>query len=171
MLSIMSWIMEGNRGLVYVRVMRTPSAVLYGSEYRFEFGVGQMLRAGDRAVVVSSGRGVHEALAAADLLPGVGVADMPSIDEDLLLRLYDSGKLIVFAEQNNGYIWQNFLKVLARRRAVVCGTNRVISVNTLTPEGRPQFIHSATYEELVDVYDLSGPKLAARLRQRLEEAR
>jgi transketolase len=170
MLSIMSWIMEGNRGLVYVRVMRTPSAVLYGSDYRFEFGVGQMLRAGDRAVIVASGRGVHEALAAADLLPGVGVADMPSIDEDLLLRLYDGGKLIVFAEQNNGYIWQNFLKVLARRRAVVCGTNRVMTVNTLTPEGRPQFIHSATYEELVDVYDLSGPKLAARVRQRLEEA-
>ena len=38
MLSIMRWIMEGNRGLVYVRVMRTPSAVLYGPDYAFEFG-------------------------------------------------------------------------------------------------------------------------------------
>jgi transketolase C-terminal domain/subunit len=171
LLSIMSWIMEGNRGLVYVRVMRTPSAVLYGSDYRFEFGAGQMLRPGDRAVVVSSGRGVHEALAAADLAPGVGVVDMPSIDEDLLLRLYDSGKLIVFAEQNNGYIWQNFVKMLARRRAAVSGTNRVMTVNTLLPDGRVQFIHSATYEELVDVYDLSAPKLAAKVRQRLEEGR
>jgi transketolase N-terminal domain/subunit/transketolase C-terminal domain/subunit len=171
MLSIMKWIMDGNRGLVYVRVMRTPSAVLYGSDYRFEFGVGQMLRPGDRAVIVSSGRGVHEALAAADAVPGVGVADMPSIDEDLLLRLYDSGKTIVFAEQNNGYIWQNFLKVLARRRSAVCGTNRVMTINTLTPDGRAQFIHSATYEELVEVYDLSGAKLATRVRQRLEEVR
>ena len=171
MLSIMNWIMEGNRGLVYLRVMRTPSAVIYGSDYGFEFGVGQMLRSGDRAVIVSSGRGVHEALAAAELVTGVGVADMPSIDEDLLLRLYDSGKLIVFAEQNNGYIWQSFLKVLARRRAGVCGTNRVITVNTLSPDGRAQFIHSATYEELVDVYELSAPKLAAKVRQRLEEAR
>jgi transketolase len=171
MLSIMQWIMEGNRGLVYVRVMRTPSAVIYGSDYRFEFGVGQMLRQGDRAVIVSSGRGVHEALAASDLVPGVGIADMPSIDEDLLLRLYDSGKLIIFAEQNNGYIWQNFLKVLARRRAAVCGLDRVMTVNTLTPTGQAQFIHSATYEELVEVYDLSGPKLAAKVRQRLEEIR
>jgi transketolase N-terminal domain/subunit/transketolase C-terminal domain/subunit len=171
MLSVMQWIMEGSRGLVYLRVMRTPSAVIYGSDYRFEFGVGQMLRPGDRAVIVSSGRGVHEALAASDLAPGVGVADMPSIDEDLLLRLYDSGKLIVFAEQNNGYIWQNFLKVLARRRAAVCGLDRVMTVNTLTPAGRAQFIHSATYEELVEVYDLSGPKLAAKVRQRLEEIR
>jgi transketolase N-terminal domain/subunit/transketolase C-terminal domain/subunit len=165
MLSIMQWIMDGNRGLVYLRVMRTPSAVIYGSDYRFEFGVGQILRPGDRAVIVSSGRGVHEALAASDLAPGVGVADMPSIDEDLLLRLYDSGKLIIFAEQNNGYIWQNFLKVLARRRAAVCGLDRVMTINTLTPTGHAQFIHSATYEELVEVYGLSGPKLAARIQE------
>ena len=38
MLSLMKWTMEGNRGLLYVRVMRTPSAVLYGSDYRFDLG-------------------------------------------------------------------------------------------------------------------------------------
>jgi transketolase len=171
LLSIMQWIMEGNRGLVYVRVMRTPSAVLYGSDYTFEFGAGQVLREGDRAVIVSSGRGVHEALAAADLVPGLGVADMPTIDEDLLLSLYDSGKRIVFAEQNNGYIWQNFLKVLYRRRSAVSGMGRVMTVNALSPEGRPQFIHSATYEELIEAYDLSGRKLAANVQQRLLEER
>ena len=68
MLSIMKWIMEGNRGLVYVRVMRTGSAVLYGSDYSFEFGKGHILKQSpnDVAIVVSSGRGVHEALAAAN---------------------------------------------------------------------------------------------------------
>ncbi|HUB78807.1 MAG TPA: hypothetical protein VMB03_08435, partial [Bryobacteraceae bacterium] len=171
LLSIMQWIMDGNRGLIYLRVMRTPSAVIYGSDYTFEFGAGQVLREGDRAVIVSSGRGVHEALAAADLFPGLGVVDMPSIDEDLLLQLYDNGKLIVFAEQNNGYIRQNFLKVLSRRRSGVSGTDRIMTVNTLSPEGRAQFIHSATYEELTDVYDLSAGKLAARIQQRLQEER
>ncbi|HXA50303.1 MAG TPA: hypothetical protein VNV86_08375, partial [Candidatus Acidoferrum sp.] len=118
LLSIMKWIMEGNRGLVYVRVMRTPSAVLYGSDYTFEFGKGAVVRRGaeDRAVIVSSGRGVHEAVGAATLCPGVTVVDMPSIDEQLLLQLYDSGKPVLIAEQNNGYIWQNLLKVLYRRR-------------------------------------------------------
>jgi transketolase len=170
LLSILQWIMEGNRGLVYLRVMRTPSAVIYGGDYAFQFGVGQVVRPGDRAFLVSSGRGVHEALAAADLLPGVGVVDMPSIDEDLLLEIYDSGKLIVFAEQNNGYIWQNFLKVLYRRRTAV-RTDRIRTVNTLGPDGRPRFIHSATYEELIEVYGLSGPKLAAMVRQIEEEQR
>jgi transketolase C-terminal domain/subunit len=67
LLSLMQWIMEGNRGLVYVRVMRTPSAVLYGDDYSFEFGKAYYVRrsADDAAVIVSSGRGVHEALAAA----------------------------------------------------------------------------------------------------------
>jgi transketolase C-terminal domain/subunit len=151
--------------------MRTPSAVIYGSDYKFDFGVGQVLRNGEAAMIVSSGRGVHEALAAAELCPGAGVVDMPSIDEDLLLSLYDSGKLIVFAEQNNGYIWQNFLRVLSRRRAAVCGTERIMTVNTLSLDGRAHFIHSATYEELIEVYGLSAPKLAARVRQRLEEKR
>ena len=44
MLSLMRWIMEGNRGLLYVRVMRTPSAVLYDGDYAFEFGKGHVLR-------------------------------------------------------------------------------------------------------------------------------
>jgi transketolase N-terminal domain/subunit/transketolase C-terminal domain/subunit len=166
LLSIMKWIMEGNRGLVYLRVMRTPSAVLYGDDYVFEFGKGQVLRQkpDDRAVIVSSGRGVHEALAAAAMCPGVSVVDMPSIDAQLLLELYDSGKTIVIAEQNNGYIWQNLLKVIWRHRGERAGTGRILTVNTLSAEGKPQFIHSATYEELIEVYGLSGPKLAERVR-------
>ena len=37
MLSIMKWIMQGNRGLVYLRVMRTESAVLYPGDFEFFF--------------------------------------------------------------------------------------------------------------------------------------
>ncbi|QHN04211.1 transketolase [Granulicella sp. WH15] len=167
MLSIMTWIMAGNRGLVYVRVMRTGSAVLYGQQYEFEFGKGQVLLEGenDTVALISSGRGVHEALEAAKLSAtagvGVTVVDMPSIDDELLLKLYHSGKILLFAEQNNGYIWQNFLKVLYRNRATVSGSlERVLTVNTLTAEGKPQFIHSATYEELVEAFKLAPVHIA-----------
>jgi transketolase len=168
LLAVMQWIMEGNRGLVYVRVMRTASAVLYDADYLFEFGKGQILRESpeDVAVVISSGRGVHEALAAADLCAQRGmhvtVVDMPSIDEDLLVRLYQSRKLLLFAEQNNGYIWENFLKVLYRHRNKTSLQNldKVITINTLTSEGRPQFIHSATYEELIAAFKLTPESIA-----------
>jgi transketolase len=169
LLSIMQWIMEGNRGLVYLRVMRAPSAVIYGPDFRFEFGKGYIVREteNEQAVIVSSGRGVHEALAAAAEcakhgLP-VGVADMPSIDEDLLLRLHDSGKLLCIAEQNNGFIWQNYLKVLFRRRKATdwSGCHRVLTINTLDADGKPQFIHSGNYDELLNAFGLMPAQIAS----------
>jgi transketolase len=166
LLAVMRWIMEGNRGLVYVRVMRAPSRVIYGPEYEFTFGKASKLResAADQVIIVSSGRGVHEAMAAAEecgkLGIGAGVVDMPTIDEDTLIELSASDKLIVFAEQNNGYIWQNFLKLLPR-------PGRLLAVNTLASNGKPQFIHSGTYEELLDAFALSPAKLARSITDRL----
>jgi len=172
LLAIMKWIMEGNRGLVYVRVMRTPSRVLYGNDYAFDFGKGYRLRqsADDAAVIVSSGRGVHEAVSAAERCAAaglsVGVIDMPSIDEDLLIELLRSGKPVVFAEQNNGYVWQNFLKVLYRNRDRIDGVNlrKVITINSLSAEGLPRFIHSATYEELIAAFGLDPEGIARVVR-------
>ena len=173
LLSFMQWTMQGSRGLLYVRVMRTPSAVLYGSDHVFEFGKGHVLRQndGDRLVIVSSGRGTHEALGAADVCAGlglnVGVVDMPTIDADLLLDLARSGKTLLFAEQNNGYIWQNFLKVLYRGESIETVTGRTLMVNTLDDAGKPQFIHSATYEELIEVFGLSATALARTIQTAL----
>jgi transketolase C-terminal domain/subunit len=164
LLAIMQWIMEGNRGLIYLRVMRAPSAVVYGEDYVFQFSKGHVLRESieDRAIIVTSNRGVHEALAASSLEPGIGVVDMPSIDEQLLLRSYDSGKKLCFAEQNNGYLLDSFLKILYRHRRR-CDVDRIIAVNTLDANGMPQFIHSGTYEELLDAFQLSPSHLAQKL--------
>ncbi len=163
LLGVMKWIMAGDRGLAYVRVMRAPSRVLYGPDYTFEFGQAHVLResAADEAVIVASGRGVHEALAAAEQCGAkgfaIGVVDMPSIDESFLLNLRESGKLVVFAEQNNGFVWQNYVKVMARHGR---SPGRVLTVNALRRDGRPQFIHSGTYEELLHAFRLSPPQLA-----------
>jgi transketolase len=168
MLSLMKWIMAGNRGLLYVRVMRTPSPVLYEAGYEFKFGTGSVLRqsADDRAVFISSGRGTHEALAAADICIRAGVpvsvVDMPSIDEALLCELYDTGKPLLLAEQNNGFIWQNLVKLLCRRGQPL-NPDHIRAVNTLDVNGRPQFIHSGAYEELVHAFGLSGELLAKRI--------
>jgi transketolase C-terminal domain/subunit len=180
MLGVMKWVMEGNRGLIYVRVMRTPSAVLYPGDYEFEFGKGAFVHGSldCDAVIVSSGRGVHEAIAAARGAGGVRIAvvDMPSIDEDLLMELCSSGKLVCLAEQNNGYILQNLLKVQYRRvnlgshpRTPHGGqTPNVIAINTLNERGRPQFIHSGTYEELIDAFGLTPARIAAAITHALK---
>jgi transketolase len=175
MLSIMKWIMDGNRGLNYVRVMRTPSPVLYGPDYTFAFGKGYIVRESpeDTVAIVSSGRQVHESLAAAAKLAEAGVqatvVDMPSVDDDLLVTLFESRKLIVFAEQNNGYLWQNFLKAIYRKRDRLTkgDLKNVITINTLDTAGRAHFIHSATYEELVVAYGLTPDAVARTIQDRL----
>jgi transketolase len=175
MLSIMKWIMEGNRGLVYLRVMRTGSPVLYDQDYQYSFATGYRVLNGetDRATIISSGRGVHEALAAAAKCAAagipVGVVDMPSIDENMLLHLFHSGRLLILAEQNNGYIWQNFLKVLYRNRVEITpdAWGRIVAINTLKSDGRPQFIHSGTYEELTAAFHLTPDAIARTIEQHL----
>jgi len=175
MLSIMKWIMDGNRGLNYVRVMRTPSAVLYGPDYTFQFGRGHVVKETphDTVAIISSGRQVHESLATAAVLAAAGiyatVVDMPSIDDELLAQLFESGKLLVFAEQNNGYLWQNFLKAIYRKRDRLTkgSLKNVMTVNTLDSDGRTQFIHSATYEELVVVYGLTPDALAKTIQEKV----
>ncbi len=179
MLSIMKWIMEGNRGLVYLRVMRTDSAVLYGPEYEFAFGKGYRLRqpANEKAVLIGAGRAVHECLAAAGICSKrgfeTGVVDMPSVDDALCVELANSGKQLLFVEQNNGYLWQNFLKAVYRNREKDQPgfLERVATINTLDANGQPQFIHSATYEELVAAFGMTPEAIADTLENKIANRR
>jgi len=173
LLGIMKWIMEGNKGLNYVRIMRSPSRVLYDRDFLFAYGRGYVLRESpeDKAVLVSSGRGVHELLKTADTLEQSGimvkVVDMPSIDEALLLKLYDSGKPLIVAEQNNGYIFSEFQKLLFKRGQAI-DPSRLTAVNTLDGQGKPQFIHSGTYEQLIEKFGLAPAQLAESLKRLID---
>ncbi len=173
LLGTMKWVMAGNRGLVYMRIMRAPSSVIYDHDFVFQFGKGYILKESpaDKAVIVTSGRGVHEALVAAEELEEsgimIGVVDMPSIDEQLLLDLYVSEKRVVIAEQNNGYIWSECRKLLFKSRETI-DTRRLTPINTLDKNGRPQFVHSATYPQLLNQFGLAPKQLAKTIRRKIE---
>lgn len=160
----MKWIAEGNKGLVYLRILRKASDAIYADDTVFEYGKGYTLRESvdDKAVIVSYGRGVYEAIAASDALKekgiGVQVVDMPSLDEDLLVALYKSGKHIVLAEQNNGYL-ANKLPKLLLRAGVAMDPARIHTINMLDKDGNPQFVHSGTYGQLTKAFGLSGGQL------------
>ena len=168
LLGFLKWAMDGGKGLLYVRVMRAPSSVIYDGNFNFEYGKGYWLKRGpkDQAYLVSSGRGVHEALEAARLLEekgiSIGLIDMPSVDETMIGELYESGKKVYIAEQNNGYLWDAFRKVLWRKKSSL-EPGRIMGINTLDPEGQPQFIHSATYNQLLQQFGLTPDQLVARI--------
>ena len=88
------------------------------------------------------------------------------IDEELLLRLHDSEKMLFVAEQNNGYIWQSLLKVLYQRRKSGRRVDKIVAINTLTAEGKPRFIHSGN-EELLPAFGLAPLQLAETVRERV----
>lgn len=171
-LSVAQWIAQGDRGLVYLRVMRNPSRVLYGPDYVFAYEKGYFLRGTENAeaVIISSGHGVLEALSAAELLDAEGlqvsVADMPSYDGELLRKLCASGTLLVFAEQNNGALFDRFSRDLLKRR-FPCDLNNIITLNTRDGEDRLQFIQSGTYGQLIRELGLTDRDIAAAVKRGL----
>lgn len=173
LLGVMKWIMEGNKGIVYMRVLRAPATVIYDADFTFEFGKAYNVKLAEEAGahIVTCGRGVYEALGAATLLEtdgvSVNVIDMPSIDEDAIIDLYRSGKPVFIVEQNNGFIWTNFRRVLFAREADI-NTQRIIPINT-TSRGGLHYIHSGTYTELAAHYGLDAVQLREMILNTLNE--
>ena len=172
LLGIMKWIMEGNKGIVYLRILRAPAKVIYSTDFKFEFGKSYAIIQRDKvdAYVVASGRTVFEASDASDILLkegfAVNVIDMPSIDSDAIIELYNSGKPIFIAEQNNGYLWANFKKVLFSKLDTISTKN--LYPTNLTHNGELNYIHSGTYDELAAHYGLNADALSERILKTLK---
>jgi transketolase len=170
LVSILRWIMEGNRGLCYVRIMRAASGVVYEPGVVFEYGKAYRLCGTEESAVnfVSSGRGVHEALTAARILEQKGVAaavyDMPSFDRETILKLLARDALTVVAEQNNGFIWHEVGQLGLRNPLSL---QNCMAVNVSYSDGRYLFVHSATYEQLLTRFGLSPDQLAEAVVKRL----
>lgn len=169
LLKVMQWIAEGNRGLVYVRVPRFSIAALYPEPYSFEYGKGYWVKraAESDKVIVSSGRGVHEALLAARLLEEKGekisVIDMPTFDGGLFKELISSKKHILVEEQNNGYLYRKLGRLLLDENIRV-GKNQIDVVNCSDAGSQERFIHSGTYGQLTKALGLDADNLVKRLR-------
>lgn len=173
LLQVMKWIMEGNKGLVYLRMMRAASEIIYDESFDFEYGKGYWVFGGEGAdvIIISSGRQVHESIAAAKVLSDengikAAVVDMPSSDERLFNDLANSGKLLFFAEQNNGFLWSLYKSSIGNNKNVQT-SSAAIPVNCRDHNGKIQYIHSATYEQLLDRFDLSPEKLSKRIKREL----
>jgi hypothetical protein len=50
----------------------------------------------------------------------------------------------------------------------VVRTDSLLAINTLSEDGTPQFIHSATYEQLLEHFGLSAGQIAASLLKKLQ---
>jgi transketolase N-terminal domain/subunit/transketolase C-terminal domain/subunit len=174
LLGIMKWIMEGDKGLVYLRILRSAAPVIYPGDFKFEYARGFYVSKppAARAYIVSSGHGVYEALGASKILEERGVKaaviDMPSFDPKMAEELAAEGKPVIIAEQNNGYLWACFRGSLFGKKF---DPEKLVPINLLDKDGNPRFLHSATYEELTEHNGLSPRHIADRVSGALEEGR
>jgi transketolase C-terminal domain/subunit len=155
-----------------MRVLRAPANAIYDTDFTFEFGKAYNVKHSEvaEATIVSSGRCVYEALDAAKKLEqegiNINVIDMPSIDEAAIVELYQSGKPVFIAEQNNGYLWYHFKRELFEKETNI-NTQKLIPINTTT-KGGLHYIHSGTYTELAAHYGLDGAHLSERILKTLK---
>jgi transketolase C-terminal domain/subunit len=170
LLAAMEWIAAGDKGLIYLRVPRMPAPVLYDEHYQFDFGKASWLKrpGSPVAALVSSGRGVHEALAAAALLEkeglAVAVVDMPSIDITTMRELAESGLHILFAEHNNGYLANAFSRAMMYENVQI-NITRIHRISALKANGHRRYIHSGTYPQIIKALGLDAESLAVAVRQ------
>ncbi len=173
LVSIMRWIMDGNRGLIYLRIMRSASGVLYRPGVEFVYGKAYRPYGPAKSTVnfISSGRGVHESIAAARILEEKGVTasvyDMPSFDQKTMIDILGQEGLAVVAEQNNGFIWNEIGKMVLRTGGAVSLEN-CVAINVNKTDGSYHFLHSATYEQLLSQFGLEPRQIAETALHRLK---
>jgi len=163
-LAVAKWIAEGNKGLVYLRIVRNASPALYDQDYCFEYGKGYILTGNEMAdvIIVSSGHGVSECLNAANILKNDGISvaivDMPCYDSALLKNLAEKGKKILFAEQNNGWLFDCFSRDFVKNN-FKCDSRNIHQLSTRDTHDEMQFIQSGTYEQLIEVLGLCSKSI------------
>ncbi|HUG44788.1 MAG TPA: transketolase [Acidobacteriota bacterium] len=151
-------------GIVYIRTSRPKTAILYSNDETFEIGGSKVLRSSpeDRAVVVSAGVTLHEALEAYEQLRGEGVPIriidlycVKPIDQETLRAAAEETGAVVTVEDHypEGGLGEAV-------RMAISGIDcrfRQIAVNGLPRSGKS--------EELMDLFGISAARIAESVRK------
>jgi transketolase len=151
------------RGVVYIRTTRPKTKTLYPVTETFPIGGSKTLRSSpnDRLTIVAAGVTLHEALAAADRLKGMGipirVIDLYSvkpIDQRTLVKAAQETRLLLTVEDHS--VCGGIGEAVA---AAVSGACRVemVGVRTIPHSGKPQ--------ELLEHFGLSAGAIERRVRE------
>lgn len=145
-------------GPVYIRMGRLDVPLLFGEEYSFEIGKANVLREGTDVAIMANGVMVSMALeAAAELaveginVSVVNVASVKPLDEETIVRVAETTKAVVTAEEHNiiGGLGSAISEVLAERQPTPIV--RVGLKDTFGESGKPN--------ELLEKYGLTKATL------------
>ena len=100
----------------------------------------------------------------------LAITEVTTLDFTLLMlasgALAGAGTPLLFAEQNNGYLWSKAVRTLFDAGRGF-DPARMKAVNLLDKGGKPRFVHSGTYKELTAAYGLGADGMLDAVRSML----
>lgn len=156
-----------HEGPMYVRLSRAATPIVFGDDYRYEIGKGNLLRSGSDIAIVACGVEVAAALEAAEILASEGIearvinmATIKPLDDALIEQAARECGAVLTAEEHqaSGGLGSAVCELLADRCPVPVA--RVGVDDT--------FGESGTSDELLAKYGLDAAGIARRARQLLK---
>jgi transketolase len=149
-----------HKGISYMRTTREATAVIYGSNERFQIGKFKVLKKSnnDRALVVAAGITVHEALKAYDELKKKGI-NIRIIDMYCVKPLDEKGLMKEAKECGNNVIVveDHYANGIGSEVAKATGKIRHLCIKEIPRSGRP--------EELMKKYKIDSAAIIKEVQQ------
>jgi transketolase len=149
-------------GPVYIRIHRKKVKRINPENYKFIVGKGNILKKGDDVTIITCSYAVCKSIEAAELLAKKGIraevinmSTLKPIDKDLILDSSCRTKKVVTVEEHNvvNGLGSAVADILVKENPVKM---RMIGINDV-------FAIVGEYDEVMDYYGLTGPKIALRI--------
>jgi transketolase len=150
----------GFDGPVYIRIHRKKVKRIFSNDYKFIIGKGNIIKEGKDITLVTYSSMVPKTLEAAELLAGKGIncevinmATLKPVDSNLILESVGKTKKVVVIEEHNivNGLGSAVADVLIKENPVKM---KMIGIKDI-------FAVVGDYDEVMDFYGLTGPKIAA----------
>ena len=118
-----------HKGPMYIRVVRKQTDVLFGEDYKFEFGKADKLRDGKDITIVASGTMLFDAVRAADKLIQegktvdlLGIHTVKPLDEQAILQSARKTKRVLTVENHSihGGLYGAVTELLSANEPTLC---------------------------------------------------
>ena len=154
-------------GPVYLRLSRAAVQNVFGEDYEFRFGKGELLRDGTDVTLIATGYMLQKSLEAAKELEKEGISvrvvnihTIKPIDEDIIIESAEKTRLIVSVEEHSviGGLGGAVAEVLAEKHPA-----KMMRIGI-----EDSFGESGDYEALLEKFGLCGNSIAERVRKALK---
>jgi transketolase len=149
-------------GPVYIRIHRKKVKRINPENYKFIVGKGNILKKGDDVTIITCSYAVCKSIEAAELLAKKGIraevinmSTLKPIDKDLILDSSCRTKKVVTVEEHNvvNGLGSAVADILVKENPIKM---RMIGINDV-------FAIVGEYDEVMDYYGLTGPKIALNI--------